>query len=193
MRRSPSLLAILAAAAIATIADAQSPRPVTVDDLMRVRTIVDAKIAPSGDLVAYVVSTPSVEKNVHETALFVVAASGGVPQRLADDRQIFTPALPAPRLRWTPDGSVSFLALAGNRPQRFAEINVAAVEIGQIEQPDAAVVGVTEEVVELAEAQPSLVRLPAPAVNAGSLREPRDAEPGVPERHDRWRRHGITE
>jgi dipeptidyl aminopeptidase/acylaminoacyl peptidase len=92
---------------------------VTVDDLMRLRTIVDVKIAPAGDRVAYVVSTPSVEKNVHETAMFVVNVTGGDPIRVAADARIFTPALPAPRLRWTPDGAnLSFLALGdNNRPQ----------------------------------------------------------------------------
>src|SRR5262245_46999682 len=101
-------------------AQAQSVRAVTVDDLMRVRTIVDAKVSPTGDRVAYVVSTPSLEKNVQETALFVVPAAGGAAVRLAEDCQIFTPALPAPRLRWTPDGrAISFLGLAGNRPQVF--------------------------------------------------------------------------
>src|SRR5262245_50714876 len=101
-------------------AQAQSVRAVTVDDLMRVRTIVDAKISPSGDRIAYVVSTPSVEKNVQETALFVAPSGGGPAVRVAEDRQIFTPSLPAPRLRWAPDGrSITFLGLGGNRPQVF--------------------------------------------------------------------------
>ena len=94
---------------------------VTVDDLMAVRSIVDVKIAPDGSRVAYAVSTPSVAKNVHETAIFVVAATGGTPTRLAAAVPIYTPALPAPRLRWLPDGSaISFLGVsAANRPQVF--------------------------------------------------------------------------
>jgi dipeptidyl aminopeptidase/acylaminoacyl peptidase len=101
--------------------EAQPTRGVTVDDLMRVRTIVDARISPTGDRVAYVVSTPSVEKNIQETALFVVPSAGGTAQRIAEDRQIFTPSLPAPRLRWAPDGrSITFLGLGGNRPQVFS-------------------------------------------------------------------------
>jgi len=107
-------LAALALVASASAVHTQPLRPVSVDDLMRVRTIMDAKIAPGGETVAYVVSTPSIEKNVQETALFVVPAAGGAPKRIAEDRQIFTPSLPAPRLRWTPDGrSVAFLGLAG--------------------------------------------------------------------------------
>jgi dipeptidyl aminopeptidase/acylaminoacyl peptidase len=118
MRTAAVAIPILA---IAAVAPAQSRGPVTVEDLMRVRTIVDAKISPSGDRIAYVVSTPSLEKNTHETALFIVPAAGGTPLRIAEDRQIFTPSLPAPRLRWMPDGrAVSFLGLAGNRPQVFS-------------------------------------------------------------------------
>ena len=35
---------------------------------------------------------------------------GGTPTRLAADARIFVPALPAPRVRWSPDGTaISFL------------------------------------------------------------------------------------
>src|SRR5262245_53309137 len=50
--------------------DAQSPKRVTIDDLMALRTINDVKISPSGDRIAYTVSTPSVPRNAHEAALF---------------------------------------------------------------------------------------------------------------------------
>lgn len=99
---------------------AQSPRPVTVDDLMRLRSVLDVRIAPDGDLVAYVVSSPSVEANVHEPRLFVVPVHGGASRPIATDVRLFTPALPAVRLRWVPDGKhVSVLALAESRPQVF--------------------------------------------------------------------------
>ena len=39
---------------------------------MRLRTIVDVKISPDGGRVAFVVSTPSIEKDEHEPVLFVV-------------------------------------------------------------------------------------------------------------------------
>ena len=59
-------------------------RRVTIDDLMALRTINDVKISPAGDRVAYTVSTPSVERNAHEAALFVIPATGGTPKRLAE-------------------------------------------------------------------------------------------------------------
>ena len=102
------------------IAGGQGPRRVTVDDLMGLRTINDVEMSPSGDRIAYVVSTPSVVSNNHEPALFVIPTDGGNPTRLASETRIFVPALPAPRLRWAPDGTrISFLALAGNRRQVF--------------------------------------------------------------------------
>lgn len=99
---------------------AQPPhvRPVTVDDLMALATINDVELAPAGTLVAYTVSTPSLDANAHETSLFVTATTGGAAVRLAADVRLFVPALPAPRLRWLPDGSaVTFLAAADGRPQ----------------------------------------------------------------------------
>ena len=87
---------------------------------MRLRTVLDVRIAPDGDCVAYVVSTPSVETNTHQVELFVVPTAGGVPVRVGADARIYTPALPAARLRWAPDGRrVSFLAVADARPQVF--------------------------------------------------------------------------
>ena len=106
---------------ISATARMQSPRPVTVDDLMALRTINDIEISPPGDRIAYTVSTPSVERNAHEPALFVIGTTGGTPKRLAESQRIFTPSLPAPRLRWSPDGRrVSMLVSGAGGPQVVA-------------------------------------------------------------------------
>ena len=60
-------------------AGAQQKKPVTVDDLFKLASIVDVRLSPQGDRVAYVVSRPSLVKNQHEAALFVVSAAGGTP------------------------------------------------------------------------------------------------------------------
>lgn len=112
-------------------------RRVSVDDLMRLRTIVDAKISPDGKLVAYVVSQPSVERNVHEAAVYVTFSAGGPPTRLAAETPVFTPALPAARLRWSPDGAkVSFLGLAGTRPQVYAAAPSGGAAVAVTAAPD---------------------------------------------------------
>src|SRR5262245_25218042 len=120
MRRRTAAFAVAIGVLAAPTGHGQSAKRLTVDDLMRLRTIVDVEIAPDGQRVAYVVSTPSVERNRHEAALFVVPAHGGPPTRLAEDAVIYTPRLPAPRLRWTPDSAtVSFLGVSSNGPQVF--------------------------------------------------------------------------
>jgi dipeptidyl aminopeptidase/acylaminoacyl peptidase len=108
------------AAATAALAFAAGSRPVTVDDLMKLRAIVDVRISPDGERVAYVVSTPSLPKNEHEAALFVVPSGGGTPTRIGEAVHIFNVPVPRPQLRWSPDGSMlSVLGFSGSRPQVF--------------------------------------------------------------------------
>ena len=100
---------------------AAAPRPVTVADLMALRSILEVRISPDGRQVAYVVSQPSFEKAEHEAALWLVPAAGGAPVRLTWGTRIFNKPRPVPRLRWSPDGTrLSFLAFAGEQPQVFA-------------------------------------------------------------------------
>ena len=109
--------------AVAVAVTAQTPRRVTIDDLMALRTINDVEISPSGDRIAYTVSTPSLERNAHEPALFVIPASGGTPKRLAEAHRIFTPALPAPRLRWLPDGRTLSMLVTGPGGSQVATVD----------------------------------------------------------------------
>ena len=109
-------------ALLAVFAFSIDARPVTVDDLMKLRSIVDVRISPDGERVAYVVSTPNVAKNEHEVALYVVGAGGGEAQRRGESVRILNAPLPAPRLRWSPDGGkLALLAFASdNKPQVFS-------------------------------------------------------------------------
>jgi len=114
---------VLAASVMVLALAAPSGRPMTVDDEMKLRSIVDVRISPNGSTVAYVVSTPSLEKNEHEGALFVVPAAGGRSMRLGERVKIFNAPTPRPQLRWSPDGtSVGLIAFdgTGRRPQVFA-------------------------------------------------------------------------
>ena len=110
-----------AAALLAVVSAAGEGARVTVDDLMKVRSIQDVRISPDGESVAYVVTTPSLERNAHEPAIWIVPARGGAPRRIAEGAKIFGRNLPAARLRWSPDGaSISFVGVAGEKPQVFA-------------------------------------------------------------------------
>jgi dipeptidyl aminopeptidase/acylaminoacyl peptidase len=98
-----------------------SSKPVTVDDLMAVRTVVEVRISPDGESVAYVLSEPSLEKNEHVASLYVVPSAGGAPRRLTHTTRIFNRPLPRPELRWSPDGErLSFLAFVSDQPQVMA-------------------------------------------------------------------------
>jgi dipeptidyl aminopeptidase/acylaminoacyl peptidase len=111
---------LVAAAVVVTLAlpAAQPKPPIPVDELMKLRSIVDVQIAPDGRSVAYVVSTPNPGRNEHEAALFVVAASGGAPSRLGETVHIFNIPTPRPQLRWSPDGSMlSVLGIEDARPE----------------------------------------------------------------------------
>jgi dipeptidyl aminopeptidase/acylaminoacyl peptidase len=117
-------LTLLAAVSIGSAAgDARlaQGRPIPIDDLMKMRAIVDVQLAPDGGQVAYVVSTPSLPKNEHEAALFLVPAAGGAPTRIGQTVHIFNIPTPRPQLRWSPDGSaVSVVGYAAGRPEVFA-------------------------------------------------------------------------
>jgi dipeptidyl aminopeptidase/acylaminoacyl peptidase len=116
MKRMIAVLSALAAAA----ALAQT-RPFTMDDEMKMRSIVDVRIAPDGNTVAYVVSTPNLATNEHDAALYVVPAAGGAAKRLGASVRIVNRPVPRPHLRWSPDGSMlSLLAIDHDAPQVMA-------------------------------------------------------------------------
>ena len=115
-----STLAIAAAILVSLSAPGEAAR-VTVDDLMKLRSILDVAISPDGRQVAYAVSTPSLERNAHEAAIYVMTTDGGPARRVAEGTRVFGTRLPTPRLRWSPDGSrISFLAFAGDHGQVYA-------------------------------------------------------------------------
>lgn len=93
----------------------------TVDALMRLRSISDVRISPDGKQIAYVVSTPSFDTAAHEAVLYRIPVAGGTPLRLTYRTRIFNKPLPSPWLRWSPDGSLlSFIAYVDETPQVVA-------------------------------------------------------------------------
>ncbi len=122
-RLQPALLACAGLVCLTTSA-APPPRPllrsrpVTVDDLMQLRSIADVRISPDGRRIAYVVSSASFEDNAYVPVLYVVDAGRGTPRRVSTPTRIANRPLPRPLLRWTPDGTLlSLLALIDDVPQ----------------------------------------------------------------------------
>src|SRR5215210_3320229 len=84
---------------------AAEKRPVTIDDLMKVRNILDLRMSPDGTEVLYVLSVLDAEKGKYNTNVWVVPVKDGKSLQLTrgtgrDD----TP-------RWSADGKrVAFLS-----------------------------------------------------------------------------------
>jgi dipeptidyl aminopeptidase/acylaminoacyl peptidase len=91
-------LALLLMAVSVAGAEAQSPRPFTVDELLKVKRIVDPRLSPDGTRVAYVLTEVDQQNNTRSSHIWIVPARGGEPVRLlVSDKSEDTP-------RWSPDG-----------------------------------------------------------------------------------------
>src|SRR5262245_12950252 len=107
-------LALFVAALLSLAAYAQTKRPMTFDDLMAIKRVGDAQIAPDGSRVAYVVSDVDKNLNRGKRSVWVVTTSGGSPQQLiTSDKNDYSP-------RWSADGkSLAFLSTREGAPQIF--------------------------------------------------------------------------
>ena len=75
------------------------------DDLYRLQTVSDPQLSPDGRWIAYVVSTPSRERDADESDLWIVGWDGGAPRRLT----YTTASEHSPR--WSADGrQIAFLS-----------------------------------------------------------------------------------
>jgi dipeptidyl aminopeptidase/acylaminoacyl peptidase len=109
--RSGAVVVCVGAAASGTISAAT--RTVTLDDLARVRSVSDVQRSPDGRWVAYVVSTTNVEKDRHDSDVWMVSWDGTQQVRLT-----FSPESEE-RPRWSPDGKhLAFLASRGDEDQK---------------------------------------------------------------------------
>lgn len=76
-----------------------SPRAMTPQDLMRIRTASDSQIAPDGKRVAFVVTTLSTERDAYLSNIWLVRTDGGEAQRFTTGSGRDT------KPRWSPDGT----------------------------------------------------------------------------------------
>ncbi|HEY0083718.1 MAG TPA: S9 family peptidase [Pyrinomonadaceae bacterium] len=73
-------------------------RPLTIDDLLKVRRVGDPQLSPDGRLVAYQISDPDKAANRSRTHIYLIPVGGGEPVQLTTgDASASSP-------RWSPDG-----------------------------------------------------------------------------------------
>jgi dipeptidyl aminopeptidase/acylaminoacyl peptidase len=104
----------LVVAALVPFASAQTTkRPISIDDLFKIKSIGDPQRSPDGAWVAYTVGTADVEKDKRDTDIWMVAFGGGEEIRLTSTPDgESTP-------RWSPDDRfLAFLASRGTEEEK---------------------------------------------------------------------------
>ncbi len=91
----------------ATLAAVPSPRPFTLDDLARMRSVSDPDISPDGARVAYTVRTTDFKEDKRESHIWMTSWDGKETVRLTAGKESETTP------RWSPDGR--FMAFVSNR------------------------------------------------------------------------------
>jgi len=113
MRYINSVLALLLAIALPLAAQERKQRPMTVQDLLRIRNITEAVIAPDGLHVAYVISEPDLKKGKYDSDLWLVPVETSESTKKGGDRSRRLTNGPGrdDTPRWAPDSkSVAFLS-----------------------------------------------------------------------------------
>ena len=108
------LIGVLATAALAAFAAGQTAkRPITLDDLFKIKSVGDPQRSPDGKWVAYTVGTTNVEKDKRDTDLWMAGWDGAEEIRLTSSPDgESTP-------RWSPDGRyLAFLASRGTEEEK---------------------------------------------------------------------------
>lgn len=151
MKRCPIVpLALLGALWVPSIAAAQgqSPRAMTIDDIMEIRQVGSPVLSPDGRQVVFTVTgwehpdakSDSVRGDRHErrTHLWLVSTSGGAPRQLTfGERGESSPA-------WSPDGkTIAFVANRGAGESARPQIWLLPLEGGEARQLTRASEGVS--------------------------------------------------
>ncbi len=100
MRKYLSFFCVLIFFFLSPLALAQSKRPITPEDLYKIKRISDPQFSPDGKWIAYTVSVPDLDENDFNSDIWLIPFAGGKPMQLTSSPK----ADHSPR--WSPDGEM---------------------------------------------------------------------------------------
>ncbi|HEV7844592.1 MAG TPA: hypothetical protein VGO69_12940, partial [Pyrinomonadaceae bacterium] len=110
-RLAVSLSIILIALVAASAAHAQA-KPLTINDLLKIRRVEDPQLSPDGRWVAYTISDLNMDANRRVAQIYLVSMDGGEARQLTNAPQ------PSSSPRWSPDGKrIAFISAREGGPQ----------------------------------------------------------------------------
>ncbi|HKS28935.1 MAG TPA: S9 family peptidase [Pyrinomonadaceae bacterium] len=123
MKRLAVSLSILLIALVAAASHARAQaKPLTINELLKIRRVGDPQLSPDGRWVAYTVSDLNWDANRRVTQIYLISVDGGEPKQLTNAPQ--SSSTP----RWSPDGKrLAFISSREGGPQVWT-IDVATGE-----------------------------------------------------------------
>ena len=93
-------------------------KPLTAEDMYKIREVYDPQVSPDGQWIAYTVAVASIEKNSHNSDIWLIPVNGGTPRQItASPESDHSP-------RWSPDSKqIAFIS------DRNGESNVYLINI----------------------------------------------------------------